>query len=165
MLNKQLLKYMGVGLVLVAAAVFFIVYIQEGAHIQIKGEVLKVRSIPADQASSIAIIDFRFVNPADYPFIVRRIEVSLEDQNERTFDGYTISDVDAKRLFEYYPVLGQKFNESLVIRTKIEPKQSMDRMLAVRFDVPKGALEARKKLQIRVEDVDGAVSEIVEEKE
>jgi hypothetical protein len=165
LLNKQLLKYMGVGLVLVAAAVFFIVYIQEGAHIQIKGEVLKVRSIPADQASSIAIIDFRFVNPADYPFIVRRIEVSLEDQNERTFDGYTISDVDAKRLFEYYPVLGQKFNESLVIRTKIEPKQSMDRMLAVRFDVPKGALEARKKLQIRVEDVDGAVSEIVEEKE
>jgi hypothetical protein len=36
-------------------------------------------------------------------------------------------------------------------------------MIAARFEIPEGRLRARKGLLIRVEEVDGAVSEIVED--
>jgi hypothetical protein len=39
----------------------------------------------------------------------------------------------------------------------------MDRMTGVRFEMPEKELEGRKKLTIRIEDVDGAISDIVEE--
>jgi hypothetical protein len=35
-------------------------------------------------------------------------------------------------------------------------------MIAAKFDVPEAQLQARKGLSIRIEDVDGAVSEITE---
>jgi hypothetical protein len=125
--------------------------------------VLKVRTLPIDNASAIAVIDFRFVNPADYPFVVRRVNVSMEDPAGRVIEGSVISESDAVRLFQYYPVLGQKFNESLTIRTKVAPRQAMDRMIGVRFELSDKELEGRKRLTIRIEDVDGAISDVVEE--
>jgi hypothetical protein len=65
-------------------------------------------------------------------------------------------------LFQFYPVLGQKFNDTLRARDKIGARQSMDRMVAVRFELPESAVAARKNLRVRIEDVDGAVSEIAE---
>lgn len=75
-----------------------------------------------------------------------------------------ISEVDARRLFDYYPVLGQKFNDSLLIRTKIKPHETMDRMLAARFEVPEKDLQARRQLRIRIEELDGPVVDLVEGK-
>lgn len=162
MLKKQFLVYVGIGVVLVAIGVAAIFYVQRGAHIELKGSVLKVRVLPIDTSSSIAVVDFRFVNPANYPFVVRRVDASMEDQGGRIIEGAVISEVDAERLFQYYPVLGQKFNESLTIRTKVAPRQAMDRMIGVRFEVSEKDLDARKRLSIRIEDVDGAVSEVIE---
>ena len=161
-MRKQLLTYVAIGVVMVAVAVAFIVYLQRGAHIELKGKVLKVRTLSVEANSSIAVLDFRFVNPSDYPFVVRRVDVVLEDEEGTTLEGSPIADVDATKLFDYYPILGQKYNGSLLIRTKVAPRQSMDRMVAARFEVPQSELEARKSFRIRVEDVDGAVSEIEE---
>ncbi len=161
-LKKQFLIYMAIGVVLVAAAVAFIFHLQRGAHIELRGNVLKVRVFPIDDKSTIAVIDFRCVNPADYRFVVRSVDVSMEDYDGRVIEGSVISEVDAARLFEYYPILGQKYNDSLLIRTKVPPGQSMDRMIAVRFDVSEKEMTARKLLKIRIEDVDGAVSDVVE---
>jgi hypothetical protein len=161
-LRKEILPYVGLGLVFVAIAVGVVFWIQKGAHIRLEGSLQKVRTLPLDENSSLAVIDFRFANPADYSFVVRRVEVFLDDKHERTFEGAVTSEVDAKRLFEYYPQLGQKFNETLLPRTKIAARESMDRMVAVRFEIPLALLEDRKQLRIRVEDVDGAVSELVE---
>jgi hypothetical protein len=70
--------------------------------------------------------------------------------------------MDAKRLFEFMPLLGQKFNETLVTNTKIPAHTSEDRMVAARFEAPEARLEQRKRLLVRVEDVDGPISEISE---
>lgn len=161
-MSREVLTYMLAGLIAIAVAVAGIFYLQRGAHIRLDGAILKVRTLPADERSSVVIIDFRFVNPADYPFIVRRVDVSVEDRHGNVWEGSTISDVDAQRLFEYYPILGQRYNESLVMRTRIEPRQSMDRMLAARFEIPEAELEARHGLRIQVAEVDGAYTEIVE---
>jgi hypothetical protein len=153
-----------IGLAVVVAIVLGVLWIQRGAHVELKGDLLKIRTHELDETSSIAVIDFRFVNPADYPFIVRRVDVILEDMAGRTLDGMIVAEADTQRLFDAYPLLGQKFNESLLPRDRVEARESQDRMIAARFEVPVAVLNGRKKFTVRVEDVDGPVSEIHESK-
>jgi hypothetical protein len=74
-----------------------------------------------------------------------------------------VGEVDAERLFRYFPLLGPKYNRTLIARDRVEPRERMDRMIAARFEIPEPAVKTYRKLIIRVEDVDGAVSEIVTE--
>jgi len=151
-----------VGLVVAGAAVGFLMWWNRGAHLELKGEILKVRTLKTDEKNSIAIIDFRFVNSSDYRFVVRQVEVTLEDADGAVVGSVPVSDVDATRLFQYYKVLGQKYNPSLLMRDRVAPRQSLDRMIAAAFAMTEEKLQQRKRLKIRVEDVDGAVSELVE---
>jgi hypothetical protein len=151
-----------IGLAVVAAMVFGLLWIQRGAHVELKGELLKIRTHELDEKSSIVVVDFRFANPADYPFIVRKVDVIVEDPAGRRLEGMTVAEADTQRLFEAYPLLGQKFNESLRPRDRVNARESQDRMIAARFEIPAGVLDARKQLTVRVEDVDGPVSEIRE---
>jgi hypothetical protein len=160
-LSKQFLLTFGIGLAVILIAVAGILYMQRGAHVELKGAILKVRTMGMDDNSSLAVVDFRFANPSDHPFVVRSVDVTA------TVDGQILTstpvpEVDAKRIFEYYPILGQKFNTSLITRDKIPGRQSEDRMIATRFEVPVAKLDARTNLKIRIEDVDGPVSELAE---
>jgi hypothetical protein len=161
-LSKQFLMTFGIGLVVILVAVAGILYMQRGAHIELKGAILKVRTMGMDDNSSLAVVDFRFVNPADFPFVVRTVDVSITGADGQNYTSTPVSEVDAKRIFAYYPILGQKFNTSLITRDKIPGRKSEDRMIAARFEIPLAKLDARKNLKIRIEDVDGPVSELVE---
>ena len=161
-MRKELALPVGIGLVVVAIAVAGILYMQRGAHIEIVGSVLKVRTLELDENSSLAVVDFRFTNPADYAFVVSKVDVLMEDEAGKKYDSSTISETDARRVFEYHKLLGPKFNESLLLKDKVEPKQSQDRMIAARFEAPEARLQARKRLILRIEEIDGPVSEIVE---
>jgi len=152
------------GLVVVAIGVGGVFYMQRGAHVELKGAVLKVRTQVMDENSAVAVIDFRFVNPSNYPFVVKEVTVSIVDKDGKTLDGQPVSELDARRLFEYFPQLGQKYNPSLMMRDKIMGRQSMDRMIVSRFEVPEATLEGRKKLTVRIVDVDGPVAELQEGK-
>ena len=161
-MRLRLLVYVLAGVAVVAVAVVWIFYIQRGAHMDLKGSIFKVRTLATDENSSVALIDFRVTNVADYVWMVRSVDVSVIDGQGHLAEGSTISDVDAGRLFEYYPLLGQKYNSSLTPRTRIPPHQTVDRMIGVRFEMPEAQLAARKNLTIRVTEVDGAASEIAE---
>jgi len=161
-LSRQFLVTFSVGLVAVLIAVGIILYIQRGAHVELKGAILKVRTLGLDENSSLAVVDFRFANPSNYPFVVRNVDVSALGPTGQNYTSMPVSEVDAKRIFEYYPVLGQKFNNSLLTRDKIPAQHSEDRMIVARFEIPVTQLDARKNLTIRIEDVDGPVSELAE---
>jgi len=161
-LSRQFLVTFSVGLVAVLIAVGIILYIQRGAHVELKGAILKVRTLGLDENSSLAVVDFRFANSSNYPFVVRNVDVSAVGPTGQNLTSMPVSEVDAKRIFEYYPVLGQKFNNSLLTRDKIPAQHSEDRMIVARFEIPVTQLDARKNLTIRIEDVDGPVSELVE---
>lgn len=161
-MSSRLAVPLVIGLAAVVAMVLGLLWIQRGAHVELKGEILKIRTHELDENSSIAVIDFRFANPADYPFIVRKVDVILEDPMERTLEGMTVAEADTQRLFDAYPLLGQKFNRSLLPRDRVDARESQDRMIAARFEVPVAVLNSRKLLTVRVEDVDGPVSEIRE---
>jgi len=152
---------LAVGLAVVAVIVGAILYLNRGSHIQLKGEIQKVRLQEMDDNSTVVVADFRFVNPANYPFVVRKVDMFVMSPEGEELDGKEVSEPDARRMFDYYKLLGPKYNETFTIREKVAPKESMDRMLAARFEVPASKIEQRKKLRIRVEDVDGAVSELV----
>jgi len=151
-----------VGLVVVAIAVAWMFYNQRGAHIEPAGKILKVRTLALDENSSAAVIDFRVTNTADYAVVVREVDVTLEAPDGAAVDGATVSEGDARRLFQYYPILGQKYNDSLIIRDRIKPHAILDRMIAARFEMPVAKLDARKRLKVRVVDVDGPSGELVE---
>ncbi len=48
------------------------------------------------------------------------------------------------------------------MRDKLPPHTSWDRMVAARFEVPESKLQARKRFLVRIEEVDGPVTEISE---
>lgn len=161
-LSKQFLLTFGIGMVAVVIAVAWILYAQRGAHVELKGAILKVRTLGLDDNSSLAVVDFRFANPSDYPFVVRTVDVTATGPDGAAYTSTPVPEVDAKRIFEYYPILGQKFNASLLTRDRIPGRQSEDRMIVARFEIPQAKLDARANLKIRIEDVDGPVSELVE---
>jgi hypothetical protein len=161
-MNKPLLVALGIAVLVVVAVVGGVFYVQRGAHVELQGKILKVRTAPLDENSSVAVLDFRFTNIADYPFAVREVTVALEDSSGNRIQGTTIAETDAQHLMEALPLLGQKYNPSLIVRDKIPGHASQDRMIAARFDIPEAQIEKRRQLTIRIEDVDGPVSEIKE---
>jgi len=148
----------------IAIVVVWILYMQRNAHIEPQGKILKVRTQAMDENSSVAVIDFRMVNSSDYPIWVREVVVSLQGADGNTYDGAVVSETDAKALFRYYPLLGQKYNDSLIVRDRIHAHQTVDKMIAARFEMPQGQLDARKKLTVHIEDVDGPSGDLVETK-
>ncbi len=163
-MTRDILKYAGVGLAIVIVAVAIILYWNRGSHVALEGSIQKVRIQGMDERSCVVIVDFRFKNPADYPFIVRDARLYLEDPDGKLLAGDAVSANTVARLFKYYPLLGPQYNDSLMVRDRIQPHETMDRMLCARFTVPDSTAELRRRLIIRIEDVDGAVSEIVEDR-
>ena len=101
-----------------------------------------MRTAPLDENSSIAVIDFRIANPSNILFEVRTVTVEMEDNQGKSYLGQSVSEMDAKRLFEALPVLGPKFNPTLIMRDRIGSHGSADRMIAARFQAPLSLLDA-----------------------
>ncbi len=168
-MSKNILKMAGIGLAIAGLIVAIVLFATRGAYIRLEGSVKQVRIQPMADKSCVVIVDFRFRNPADYPFVVRDTKLLIEDADGNVVEGMAVAAVDAKRMFEYYsranPDLGPMYNEMLVARDRIEPKEMLDRMLVARFELSEEAIRNRRRVILRIEDVDGAVTEIAEERE
>jgi hypothetical protein len=160
--SKNFAIAMGIGLVVVAIAVFGIVRMQHGAQVDLQGKFLKVRTAPLDDNSSLVVVDYRSTNKSSYPFMVRNVTLIMEDNTGRQTEGQTASDIDANRALEGMPILGPKYNQTLKINDKIPPQKTWDNMLVARMDVPDDKLAARARFILKLEEVDGAVMEIRE---
>jgi hypothetical protein len=152
----------GIGMAVIAVAVAGILYMQRGARMELPGKVLKVRTAPLDENSSVAVIDFRVANPSDVLFMVRTVSVEMEDNQGKNYLGAVAAEMDLKALFEGVPLLGQKFNDPLVTRNRIPPRTSTDRMVAARFQAPETLLQARKRFILRIEEMNGGSFEVSE---
>jgi hypothetical protein len=158
-MNKRLLIFFVLGLVAVAIAVVVIVTGNKGAHLQLVGKILKVRTVPLGQGNSIATMDFRVENPSDKPFVVRTVDISLETKDGMMEDGVTVSKSDLKQIFQYNRFLGDQYNEGLGLQDIIAPHSTVDRMVAVHFEVGDDELEKAKAVHLSIQDVSGPVWE------
>jgi len=161
-MSRTLLITFAIGIVLVAIAVSAVVYVQRGGHVELTGKILKVRTAPLDDQSAAVAIDFRITNPSDYPFQIRSVTVVMESQSGAQIEGATASEIDAQRLMAGVPLLGEKFNQSLMVRERVPARTTLDRMIAARFEVPDPQLQARKQFLVRIEEVDGVVETLAE---
>jgi hypothetical protein len=160
--NENVLKWGGVGIIGILAAVAVVLFVQRGAHLDLPGHFLKVRTAPLSDEYSLVAIDFRVSNASDYPAVVRNVLIYAEDKNGARLAGKTIADPDAKRLFDQLPILGQKYNSSLILQDKIPGHATWDRMIAATFEVPEAKLAERKRFVVSIEEIDGRVFEIAE---
>ena len=162
------LLYPLIGLAAVGSIVAVALYSNRGSRMEVSGEINKIRTYGIGERSSVAIVDFRVLNPADYPFMIRTVQVFVDGSGDQapSVEGAIVADVDARRLFDALPELGPKYNDSLKVRDRLEPKSTNDRMIAARFDLPVADLERRARFRLRLEDIDsrGAASEIAEAK-
>lgn len=161
-MSSTFYKFLAIGLGIVAVVIGITLLGTRGSHLDLKGKILKVRTLAPDAATAIAIVDFRFENPSDLTFVVRSVDVTLVGADGKQYAGEVIAEPDMRTIFTGYPILGQMYNETLKPRAKIPPRSGMDRSVGARFEVPENVLLHRKDLRIRVEDVDGPVATIAE---
>src|ERR1017187_2085838 len=145
-MQKSFLVAFGIGLAIIALAVGGIFVMQRGDRMELPGKILKVRTAPLDEDSSVAVIDFRMTNPSNILFEVREVTVELDDNQGKSYLGQSVSEVDAKRLFEGLPVLGPKFNPTLLMRERLGSRGSAVRMIAPGFQARVAPLAGRKRL-------------------
>jgi hypothetical protein len=163
-LERQTLIAGAIAVFLVGGVVGGILFSTRKNRVELTGKVLQVRSHMIDPENTVAVIDFRISNPSTQQFVVREVEVFLDKADGAPMDGAVFAEIDAQRAFQYYPVLGKKYNATLVLRDKIEPGQSVDRMILVRFSAPDELVRGRKAIRILIKDVDGPRSEIREQR-
>jgi len=147
--------FMGVGVLIVAVALAVILYGNKGSHLELKGEIIKVRTGAIDEHNSAAVLDFRVQNVSDVPFVVRDVKVTADEPNGDRAEGIIISKSDFKQLLDFNKFLGKQFNEGLSMRDKIAPHQTIDRMVAVRFEIPQSDLDKAKQIRLWLQDMDG----------
>jgi hypothetical protein len=158
-MSKQLLIFVGIGLVVVAIAVALILEGNKGSHLELVGKILKVRTGELGDGNSIAVMDFRVENPSDRPFVVRDVEISLEKANGEMVDGVTVSKADLKQMFLYNRFLGDQYNDGLGMKDTIAPHSKVDRMVASHFEVSERDLEKAKAVHLSIQDMDGPLWE------
>jgi hypothetical protein len=153
---------LAIGIAVLAVAVTGVLFMQRGSRMELPGKMLKVRTAPLDENSSVTVIDFRVTNPSDVLFMVRSVSVEMEDNQGKNYLGTVAAEMDLKALFEGVPLLGQKFNDNLVMRDRIPPHTSTDRMVAARFQAAEAMLQARKRFIVRIEEMDRTSFELSE---
>ena len=162
-MSKPFLIAFAAGLAVIGALIWAVFMKQSGAHIDPKGSILKVRTLKLDDKSSAAVMEIRLTNDADYPIVARTIEASV-DTNVGHEDGNVVAEMDVKRLYQYYPVLGEQYNPVLKARDKVPPHSSIDREVCAQFNIPVEDLDQRKDLVVRVEDITGPTAEMHEKR-
>lgn len=161
-MNKQAVVAGVIALGIASAIVGGILYSTRHNRIQVTGEILKVRSHQIDPGRTVVVVDFRVANPSTQEFMVREVEVFLDTKDGKSIKGDVFSEIDAQRLFDYYKVLGTKHNTTLMRRAKVNPGQTADRMIALRFDTSDAGVQERKALRMVIHDMDGPSSEVIE---
>jgi hypothetical protein len=156
--------FLGIGLAVVALGVGVTLLSTKGAHLELDGRILHVRVLSLNPNASIVVLDFRAKNPSDVQFVVKNVELILEPASGEPLTGTSISKADVDNVFKYEKILGPKYNDVLSIRDKIGARQTLDRMDGARFELGEAAIDARKSIKIRIEDMDGTIAEIIEKK-
>jgi hypothetical protein len=151
-----------VGLAVVGAGLYFVLVGTKSAHLELTGNVLKVRTLALGPSATLVVADFRVTNPSGLPFVVGDVEVLLDPASGDRVSGRVVSKQQMDTVFQGLKLMGPKYNDILGVRDSVPAGQTVDRMEAARFERPAAAIDGRKGLTIRIQEVDGAVAEIGE---
>ena len=163
-MSKQFWTFLLVGLVVVGIAIYAILFVTKGSHLELKGEILKVRVLALNPTASLVMLDFRVTNPSDIPWVVKTADVVLIPASGDPVESARISKADVENVFKYEKLLGPKYNDVLSIKDRVNPHQTIDRMVGARIELPEAAIDKRKAMQLKIEELDGVMAELTETK-
>ena len=155
MINRTFAITFGIGLLLVAVVITLVLHQQRGARLEWHGSVLKVRTAPMDETSTVMLVDFRLTNTADYATVLRTMSLEVETANGSVAEGVPIAASDVPRMFEFYKLLGEQYNPVLRDQDKVPAASSFDRMTAFRVPAPFADVEHRKSITLHLADSTG----------
>lgn len=161
--SKTLLICVGIGVVVLAALASLGLFATRDTHVELVGEIQKVRTGKLDDQRSVVVLDFRVTNPSGYPFQVKDLGLTVTTGG-KSVEGRFIPETDVKNVFLGVPELGEKYNPSFTIKERVAKKTTVDRMMSFVVPVPLVQLDDRSKLEFRVYEVDGPVSTLVEKR-
>ena len=132
----------------------------KGNHLDPVGKIGKVRAQKVDDNEVVVVLDFYLRNDSDVAMVVRSIEGSIDAADGSVINGNMVSVADLANVFRNYPNLGERYNPPLKARDQLKAHDSIDRMVALRFDVPEEAVLNRKDIALHIEDITGPVAEL-----
>jgi hypothetical protein len=160
-MSKQFWIFLIAGIAVIGGLLGVMLVGTKSAHLELDGKILKVRVLNLGQGSFV-VADFRVTNPSGVPFVIRDVQMILTTAAGEPVDASVSSKSQIDTVFEGARLIGTKYNDVLTLQDRIQPHQLADRMVAGRFELPEAAVNGRKSLVIRLEDVDGTVAEIGE---
>ena len=98
------------------------------------------------------------------PFVVGGVELTLTPAAGEPASAAITSKPQVDAVFQGARLIGTKYNEVLSLQDRVAPHQTVDRMVAGRFELPEASIDRRKLLRLKIEDVDGTAAEITESK-
>ena len=157
----QVLRYTLFGLVLACLFAGIVYWFNLGSQVRLNAEVVRVRTIATSESSAVLIAEVRIQNPADVPFIIRSVTVTVTGADGAAVTGDPVAQSDLDRLLGYYAAEGPRYNETLKVKSKLVGRVRRDWTVPASFNLPKATIDARRGLTIQIEDVDGVSVRVV----
>ncbi|MBA3972996.1 MAG: hypothetical protein C0504_02110 [Candidatus Solibacter sp.] len=151
----QVLRYTLIGLLLVALMAGIVFWSNMGSQVRLSAEVLSVRTLATSESSALLIAEVRITNPARVPFVLREVRVSAVESSGGAITGDPVAQGDLDRVLGYFPAGGPRYNETLKVRSRIAGNSQADWTIPASFALSQMDLDARRGLEIEIEDVDG----------
>src|SRR5690349_18095866 len=107
-MSKNFWMFLGVGLVLVAVGLGFVFLGTEKNHLELTGQILKVRVLSLDPQTSFLVADFRVKNPSSVDFVVKDVRLTLDPTSGDPVQGSMASKADVDTIFQYQKLIGPK---------------------------------------------------------
>jgi hypothetical protein len=164
MLSKQFLIFLGVGLVLVSAALVFYQLGTSDSRLAVNGEILKVRSVELSPRNVFVMTDFRIRNTSNVIFGLRDAIIFVKLASGEEKEGRTVSRPDVENIFKFTPLAGPQYNQVLAMSDRVPGKVSIDRMVGATFANDEAEIEARKSVRLHLIDLDGKEFDLLEKK-
>ena len=161
-MSRQFWIFLVVGIAVVGLLISGIWFGSKSAHLELNGNILKIRVLALGGKASLVVADFRVTNPSGVNFVVSNLSLRLTPATGDPIEGVPASRGDVERVFAAQKLIGPHFNDVLGLRDPIPPRQTLDRMTAARFELPETAIHQRKGISLRLEDVDGTMAELTE---
>ena len=161
-MNKQSVLIGAIALAIVAIAVSSILVTTRKNRVELTGEILKVRTHQMDPEHTIVLADTRIHNPSTQQFVVREVEVFIEEPDGKRTAAEIFAEADIRRVVDYSKALGTKDNPGLLRRDKINSGATDDKTIAFSAPMTDERFGRRKALRIVVHDIDRKQTEIVE---
>jgi hypothetical protein len=157
-------KYLAIAFLIVAGVAALILYNNRGSQVRLESRILKTRLIPADDASTLAVLEVRIKNPSNVTFVVRDVQTKVILADGTELDGLPVAQIDLDRVLDALKIHGPRYNPVLKAKESFDGMWQGDRTVVATFPRAATEIERRKGFIIIVDDVDGAVTRWSESK-